>query len=379
MFEQIKIEILVRRLKSKSKRKVEKARALLIRMEPKSIVPSLLKHISLCDWERHHIECLRTISSICSPALVPCLLYRLRTADNSSDKIAIAIALGAIGNRDAVSPLVKLLSQRHNLIFLEMRRVSPGSYATLDQFMATRFTIRELVETGNLVSWLSMLQTAYSVWVAIIIALGDIGDQRAVAILEETLDDWSARPLFAEFHADDLKDLQRHDQLGLFMIGAQAGVVHSQMGDTLRSLAKIGGVRAREVIQRYSEHEVKDVRNYAVEALQSCSAPAKWKLADETFSPLTEIVLDDAQDSLDIRKTASSPRGHSRCPECGYEFDTSANIIDPPEEEEMSEEARVFLPGIMNLLDGEGYSMPHLRCPKCKTTWMEQAQKGPPA
>ncbi len=375
MFKAVKIAILVRRLKSKSKRKVDKARTVLISMKPERVVPSLLKHISLCDWRRHHIECLQTISSIRSPDLVPCLLYRLYMTDDIHGKIAIAISLGAVGNRDAVPPLVKLLSRRHFLIFLETRRCFPDSYASMDQFMATRPTLRELVETDKLAAWLAMLSTVHLLWEAVTIALGNIGDERAVAILEETLDDWAENPFFAAFHPDDIRSC---NPIAQFSISMHVSVVGSFMIKALQSLAKIGGVHAKQVIQRYTEHGAEDVREEAVKALQSCSLEngyAGRKQDDELLVPLTEIVLDDAQESLDIRKTVPRPQGRSRCPQCGCEFDMSANIIAPPSNEGLSEASQVFLPEVMKLLDGEGYSMPHLRCPKCNTTWMEKTER----
>lgn len=107
------------------------------------------------------------------------------------------------------------------------------------------------------------------------------------------------------------------------------------------------------------------------------SPPTKTQTRDagkQTATP-TEFILDDAAGSFDVRKNSSPlAPGHSRCPKCQHVFDRIGNTIEPADTKEMSTGAQVFLPEIMKLLGSAGYSMPHLRCPKCGTTWMEQVQ-----
>jgi hypothetical protein len=86
-----------------------------------------------------------------------------------------------------------------------------------------------------------------------------------------------------------------------------------------------------------------------------------------------EIIVDDSESSVEVHK--DSPvlaRDRSRCPKCQHELDTNTNTIAPPNIDAMSEGARIFLPKIIESLSSAGYSMPHLRCPKCGATWLEQ-------
>ena len=89
---------------------------------------------------------------------------------------------------------------------------------------------------------------------------------------------------------------------------------------------------------------------------------------------VTEFAVDESQGTLRSRKVGRLPAGKSRCPKCGWIFDTAKHTIASPKPHEMSEGAQVFLPNIQKTLREAGFSMPHLKCPQCATTWMENVE-----
>jgi DNA-directed RNA polymerase subunit RPC12/RpoP len=90
---------------------------------------------------------------------------------------------------------------------------------------------------------------------------------------------------------------------------------------------------------------------------------------------VTEVVVHGSSGPFDVRQSAKLPSGRSRCPKCQHEFDRATNTIAPPEKKPQKDDdeatAQIFTKMIGDFLESAGQTMPHVRCPKCGTTWME--------
>ena len=96
--------------------------------------------------------------------------------------------------------------------------------------------------------------------------------------------------------------------------------------------------------------------------------------SDES-SAVTEIVAEGLGGPVSMRKGAQLLPGRARCPTCGHEFDRAKNTIAQPEKEEPKNDdeatTQVFVGMISERLQQAGHSMPHLQCPECHATWVE--------
>jgi len=93
---------------------------------------------------------------------------------------------------------------------------------------------------------------------------------------------------------------------------------------------------------------------------------------------VTEIVVQGSSGPVDVRQTTKLPTGRSRCPKCRHEFDRAPNTIAPPAQKPPKDDdeatAQIFMKMIGQVLESAGQTMPHLRCPKCGTTWIENVE-----
>ena len=95
--------------------------------------------------------------------------------------------------------------------------------------------------------------------------------------------------------------------------------------------------------------------------------------------PVTEFVVGGTHGPLAVRKAERLPLGRARCPKCQHELDIASNTIAPPETKKPKDDdeamTQIFMKGIGEILNRAGQSMPHLRCPKCGTTWMQNVAR----
>lgn len=111
--------------------------------------------------------------------------------------------------------------------------------------------------------------------------------------------------------------------------------------------------------------------------LGGTAVPAKTSTPAVEDAGVTEVVVHGSSGPVEVRQSDKLPSGRSRCPKCRHEFDWTANTIVPPARKPPQGDdeatAQIFMKMIGEVFESAGQTMPHLRCPKCGTTWIGNA------
>ena len=207
-----------------------------------------------CPKKSSAVEAVHTKDD---PRIVPKLIKVLREDNNKYARSAAAVALGKIGDKRAVEPLIEIARKGINRIRVFNYPVdyyrSLEALGTLGDKRATDVLIKALHKEH------------YSMRKRIAYSLGQIGDKRAVEPLIEVLEGKHRTPFWLKAYLGGL---------GMFFN------MFSAMGDTIgdregaaSALGEIGDPRAIEPLIRAMKSRNKYIKSEAIDALGNFNNP----------------------------------------------------------------------------------------------------------